>query len=143
MTDPPGSQVTSLLGVSCGSDTVCAAIGDWSTNANGFPSVTLAEQWNGTGWVVQPTPNKADEPLAGYVLGGSNGITRALAIQPLAFQLEAADRAQASAVKLGPSGAVAVIAFPLVPASTIAPSLSLSIAPAALSPTAAYWPAWP
>jgi hypothetical protein len=61
--DLPGSQFTSPYGVSCINDTVCAAVGNWSANANAFPSSTLAERWNGTGWVVQPTPNPAGAKL--------------------------------------------------------------------------------
>jgi hypothetical protein len=65
--DPSGSQFTVFSGVSCPTDTICAAVGDWSSNTNGFPSSTLAEHWNGTGWVVQSTPNPVGAMLNSLV----------------------------------------------------------------------------
>jgi hypothetical protein len=44
--------------VSCQSASVCVAVG-WYLNSTG-ESVTLAEQWNGSTWVVQPTPSPAE-----------------------------------------------------------------------------------
>jgi hypothetical protein len=41
--------------VSCATVTNCVAVGS-STNSSGA-SVTLAEQWNGSSWSVQTTPN--------------------------------------------------------------------------------------
>ena len=54
--DPQGFQFEQLEGVSCVSPD-CEAVGNWSTSSNGFPSSTLAEQWNGSAWAIQPTPN--------------------------------------------------------------------------------------
>jgi len=42
-----------LSGVSCTSSNVCTAVGGSSAFGNGL---TLAERWNGTTWVIQPTP---------------------------------------------------------------------------------------
>ena len=54
--DPQGFQFEQLEGVSCVSPD-CEAVGNWSTSLSGFPSSTLAEQWNGSAWAIQPTPN--------------------------------------------------------------------------------------
>ncbi len=50
-------QHGSLAGISCPSPTDCEAVGS-STNRAGT-GVVLAEAWNGTGWSVQPTPNRS------------------------------------------------------------------------------------
>jgi hypothetical protein len=51
---PGGALASSLLAVSCLPDSHCAAVGDY-TNGAGIQT-TLAESWNGSGWVVQATP---------------------------------------------------------------------------------------
>jgi len=61
--DPPRSQATALSGVSCVTPSVCAAVGYWSANTDAFPSHTLAERWNGSSWVVQPSPNPTGASL--------------------------------------------------------------------------------
>ncbi len=49
--EPSGASISELNGVACAA-TVCTAVGDAvSPNA-----VSLAEQWNGTAWTIQPTP---------------------------------------------------------------------------------------
>jgi hypothetical protein len=52
---PAGAQATVLLSVSCVSAQVCTAVGQ-STDGSGR-GVTLAENWNGTSWSLQPTPD--------------------------------------------------------------------------------------
>jgi hypothetical protein len=54
--NPSGFQISELHGVACSSPD-CEAVGDWSASQFGFPSSTLAEQWNGTAWSIQSTPN--------------------------------------------------------------------------------------
>jgi hypothetical protein len=44
-----------LAGVSCPSATDCTAVGSYTTAAG--VQQTLAEQWNGTTWAIQPTPS--------------------------------------------------------------------------------------
>ncbi len=51
---PPNGQ---LSGVSCTSTSACAAVGSYADSTGNI--VTLAEQWNGTSWQVQSTPNPA------------------------------------------------------------------------------------
>ncbi|HUR78072.1 MAG TPA: hypothetical protein VMZ22_08985 [Acidimicrobiales bacterium] len=50
-----GATETQLEGVSCPSSSACTAVGYYK---NGFGIyLTLAQRWNGTSWIVQPTPN--------------------------------------------------------------------------------------
>src|SRR5919201_345683 len=51
--NPTGFSASELNGVSCPSAGACVAVGD---SSNGSNSVTLAERWNGTSWVIQSTP---------------------------------------------------------------------------------------
>jgi hypothetical protein len=55
--NPPGSSQSQLLDVSCTSFTACSAVG-YYYDANNH-GVTLAEQWNGSTWTIQPTPSPA------------------------------------------------------------------------------------
>jgi hypothetical protein len=51
---PSGSTYGELLSVSCAAATACTAVGDYNSNRGTQP---LAEQWNGSSWSIQPTPN--------------------------------------------------------------------------------------
>jgi hypothetical protein len=63
---PAGAPISFLTGVSCTSATACMAIGvvldGTATNSLG----TVAEQWNGTSWTLQPSPSSQSP---GYGLG--------------------------------------------------------------------------
>ena len=48
------SKYRGLIGVSCGSNTACLAVGYESSRENG-PELPLAEQWNGHNWSTLPT----------------------------------------------------------------------------------------
>jgi hypothetical protein len=52
--NPSGATGSFLDGVSCPSATACTATG---TYLNGGVYLTLAENWNGTSWAIQVTPN--------------------------------------------------------------------------------------
>jgi hypothetical protein len=52
---PTGATRTVLSGVSCPAAALCIAVGDY-VNGSGV-DVTLAEEWNGSAWAIQPTPN--------------------------------------------------------------------------------------
>jgi hypothetical protein len=56
-----GAQATQLYAVSCGSATVCTAVG-----AGEFPSSTqtLVEAWDGSAWTVEPTPDPSVNSLS-------------------------------------------------------------------------------
>jgi hypothetical protein len=55
-----------LQGVSCASAAACTAVGHYLTSVS-LNDRTLIESWNGTGWLVVPSPNRgtADNSLAG------------------------------------------------------------------------------
>lgn len=57
----PGATDNELLGVSCSSPTACTAVG--FSQSLGVAQ-TLAEQWNGTLWSIQPTPLATASGLA-------------------------------------------------------------------------------
>ena len=52
---PSGSVGGSLARVSCTASGFCVAVGQW-VNASFGLSEPLAESWNGSGWVIEPTP---------------------------------------------------------------------------------------
>jgi hypothetical protein len=52
--NPTGAISAELTSISCTSNTACTAVGHYTTSTS---SVTLAERWNGTSWVVQSTAN--------------------------------------------------------------------------------------
>jgi hypothetical protein len=54
---PKGAKSVQLAGISCISVTTCIAVGFY-TNSSGV-TVTLAERWNGSTWLIQPTPSPA------------------------------------------------------------------------------------
>ena len=54
---PSGSQTSIALGVACPSTSICTAVG-YSVNSAGV-TVTLAERWSGSAWVLQSTPSPA------------------------------------------------------------------------------------
>jgi hypothetical protein len=53
----PANPDASLAGVACSSATSCTAVGNNAPAVGVFQ--TLAEGWNGSTWVIQPTPNPA------------------------------------------------------------------------------------
>jgi len=62
---PAGSANSFFAGVACTSPSSCTAVGA-RTDSAGNPIGTLAEQWNGSSWSIQSTPN----PAPGGVLAG-------------------------------------------------------------------------
>jgi len=52
--DPTGSTYPTLYGVSCTSGRACTAVGSYYDSTG--QTVTLSERWNGTSWMIQPTP---------------------------------------------------------------------------------------
>ena len=51
----PPDSITRLQGVSCPARGDCIAVGSFFDKATGTEHA-LAERWNGSGWVIQPTP---------------------------------------------------------------------------------------
>jgi hypothetical protein len=62
----PGTTQSQLTGVSCVTSTNCTAVGYYRT---GLGISTLAEQWNGSAWTIESTPNSS-QPLS-YLTGVS------------------------------------------------------------------------
>ena len=63
-TATPGSSGT-LGGVACAEVTACTAVGTHAVPTGNLVNATLAEQWNGEAWKVQPTPNPRGSGGAG------------------------------------------------------------------------------
>jgi hypothetical protein len=57
--EPEGARTSYLIGAACSSPTACTAVGNYQRVAG--ETLTLAERWNGTTWVPQPTPNRGNE----------------------------------------------------------------------------------
>ena len=53
--NPAGALGSALLRVACTSASACTAVGYDNNSAN--VTVSLAERWNGSSWVIQGTPN--------------------------------------------------------------------------------------
>jgi len=82
--NPPGSSQSQLLDVSCTSSTACSAVGYYYNASN--HGVTLAEQWNGSTWAIQPTPNPAG---ATYSSLGGLSCTSATACTAVGYSFDA------------------------------------------------------
>ncbi|HWO82318.1 MAG TPA: hypothetical protein VNM38_00840 [Solirubrobacterales bacterium] len=54
--NPVGSTNTVLQGVSCVASSPCVAVGDWNNSKSWQP---MAQEWNGSAWVLDTTPNPA------------------------------------------------------------------------------------
>jgi hypothetical protein len=66
---PPGAQFSELNGVSCTAATSCIAVGDYVDSSG--RDVTLAEQWTGTRWRIQTTPNPPGARSFSFLVGVS------------------------------------------------------------------------
>ena len=61
---PDGNNGAGLNGLSC-VQSVCIAVGDWSTSPGGsLPEYALAEHWDGFRWTVQVPPNPTGARLS-------------------------------------------------------------------------------
>jgi hypothetical protein len=58
--NPPGAAASALNGVSCPSGSACTGVGQFAVKSGA--QLTLAERWNGSNWMIQPTPNPARSP---------------------------------------------------------------------------------
>jgi hypothetical protein len=86
--NPSASTASGLQGVSCTSATACTAVGFFNTRSES--ELTLAEQWNGTAWKIQPTPNPVGSSI--------NDLT--------AVSCTSADACTAVGVSIGPTGLI-------------------------------------
>ncbi len=58
--NPSGSTESLFQGVSCATETSCSADGSWVSSGGGS-NRALAEEWNGSSWSLQNTPNPPGE----------------------------------------------------------------------------------
>ncbi|HSS05220.1 MAG TPA: IPT/TIG domain-containing protein, partial [Solirubrobacterales bacterium] len=60
--NPSGGTESLLQDVSCAAETSCTAAGSWVSSGGGS-NRTLAEEWNGSSWSLESTPNPPGEAL--------------------------------------------------------------------------------
>jgi hypothetical protein len=77
---PQGAVQAFLGGVSCSSASACTADGE-QHSAAGIVH-TLAERWNGTAWLIQPTPNPPGVPFASLADTSCTGPSVCTAVGP-------------------------------------------------------------
>jgi hypothetical protein len=76
---PAFEPSNNLNSISCPSTTLCMAVGDDDNSSSA--SVTLAEKWNGSKWIVGSTPNSATATVGNHLLGvACTSATRCLAV---------------------------------------------------------------
>ena len=63
--NPVGSIASVFQEVSCATETSCAAAGSWVSGGGGS-NQTLAEDWNGTSWSIQGTPNPSGASFSAF-----------------------------------------------------------------------------
>lgn len=63
--NPAGSIASVFQEVSCAAETSCAAAGSWVSGGGGS-NQTLAEDWNGTSWSIQGTPNPSGASFSAF-----------------------------------------------------------------------------
>jgi len=78
-TPTPGRSGT-LGGVACTAASACLAVGAHFRPTGNLVNATLAEQWNGTGWKVAPSPNPAGAGAAGLGRISCTGPTACMAV---------------------------------------------------------------
>jgi hypothetical protein len=64
-TTPTPDRSADLGGVACTTATACLAVGAHFMPTGNLVNATLAEQWNGSRWTVQPSPNPSGAGAAG------------------------------------------------------------------------------
>jgi hypothetical protein len=67
---PAGTDIAELFGLACAQAGDCVAVGDQAANYYDSPNSTLAENWDGSAWTVETTP---DAP--GAITSSLAGIT--------------------------------------------------------------------
>jgi hypothetical protein len=72
--EPPGTLSSYLNGISCSSPVACTAVGE-AVLGPPAGTVTLAERWNGTRWVIQHTPSPPHPNLSGAATATLNAVS--------------------------------------------------------------------
>jgi len=76
--NPSGSIAGVFQDVSCATATSCTAAGSWVSDSGGS-NQTLAEEWNGSSWSIQGTPNPSGASFSA-LFGASCRLTRCIAV---------------------------------------------------------------
>jgi hypothetical protein len=76
--DLAGTTVSQLSAVSCTAPNACTAVGNYYDPAHG--NVTLAERWDGTNWMIQPTPNPAGATTSDLIAVSCPSSTNCIAV---------------------------------------------------------------
>jgi hypothetical protein len=76
--NPRGFTFSQLSGISCASARSCVAAGTFAIGS--APSATLIEQWNGTAWTIQPSPEPRKAMNSALTGVSCVGTTRCLAV---------------------------------------------------------------
>jgi hypothetical protein len=63
--NPSGSIASVFQEASCATETSCTAAGSWVSGSGGS-NQTLAEEWNGTSWSIQGTPNPGGATFSAF-----------------------------------------------------------------------------
>jgi hypothetical protein len=63
--NPSGSIASVFQEVSCATETSCVTAGSWVSGGGGS-NQTLAEDWNGTSWSIQGTPNPSGASFSAF-----------------------------------------------------------------------------
>ncbi|MGA8635984.1 MAG: hypothetical protein WB805_14210, partial [Candidatus Dormiibacterota bacterium] len=64
---PAGRYGFTLIGVACSNAASCTAVGSAYSSTGSAGPYPLAEHWNGSAWMVQPTPAPAGSVDAGFI----------------------------------------------------------------------------
>lgn len=71
--NPPGSTASVLQDVSCATTSSCSAVGSWVSNSGGGSNLTLAEEWNGSAWSIQSSPNPSSSTFSAFFSSSCRG----------------------------------------------------------------------
>jgi hypothetical protein len=103
---PPDADSSSLAGVSCTSATACTAVGGYHVGGGPPGNRTLAERWDGTSWLIQPTPNPSPAvggpSLASVSCASATACTAIGRHAPTSFTLALAEAWEGTAWSLQP-----------------------------------------
>ncbi|MGA9314544.1 MAG: hypothetical protein WBV77_07945 [Solirubrobacteraceae bacterium] len=78
--NPTGAQNSNLRHVSCTSSAACTAVGTYTPKEGEVGEATLAEQWNGTEWSIQSSPNPTGAPANRLLAVSCTSFTTCIAV---------------------------------------------------------------
>ena len=78
--EPAGRYGFTLIGVACSNAASCTAVGSAYSSTGSAGPYPLAEHWNGSAWMVQPTPAPAGSVDAGFIGVSCPGLDHCVAV---------------------------------------------------------------